>query len=162
MTASYLGYPASATSGPGVGHFPWNGWATSFGIRGPLPSEYASAEADLPIFEVHSHRKEMDLEGRRWRVEQFRTGHFLTGNPVIEQPLTQAADGNVAFDVQPNGTPVRLSAQVGRERHAQFFHHPVPLLQALLQGPSVAAAENLREEESRYVMDVRIVDGPKG
>ena len=39
-------------------------------------------DADLPIYELHSYRKEMGLQGRRWRVDQVRTGYLTTGFPV--------------------------------------------------------------------------------
>jgi len=119
-----------------------------------------SPEAPLWEFEVHSFRKEMDLENGRWRMEQVRTGHFLTGNPVIEQPLVQASDGSLAFDVQPDGSGRRLTAQVGRERQADLYHHPLALVRALLSGPAVATAGNLREEDGRRVLDVEITGGP--
>ena len=39
-------------------------------------------DAHVPIYELHSYRKEMDVQDRRWRVDQVRTGHFTTGFPV--------------------------------------------------------------------------------
>lgn len=39
-------------------------------------------DADLPIYESHSYRKEMGLQDRRGRVDQVRTGHLTTGFPV--------------------------------------------------------------------------------
>lgn len=119
-----------------------------------------SPEADLPEFEVHSYQREMDLDARRWRTEQVRTGHFLTGNPVIEQQLIQGSDRGIAFDIQANGNATRLAGQTGRERYADLYHHPLPIIRAVLQGTGEAAASNLRQEDGRHVMEVEIVDGP--
>ena len=70
-----------------------------------------SPEADLPTYELHSYRKEVDLDNSRWRTEQIRTGHFLTSNPVDRQSRVEAVDGDVAFNVQASGAAQRLAAQ---------------------------------------------------
>ena len=102
----------------------------------------------------------MDLQNHRWRVDQVRTGHFLTGNPVENQPLIQAVDGEIAYDVAADGTARRLAAQVGMDRHAEFYHHPLPLLQAALTEGAATLGE-LREEAGGHAVDVTPTGAPQ-
>ncbi len=119
-----------------------------------------SPVADLPEYELHEYRKEVDLQNHRWRVDQVRTGHFLTGNPVDRQPLSQAVDGEVAYDVRPDGSTRRLAAQTAIDRQADFYHHPLPLLKAALQEGAATLGE-LREEEGGYAVDITPAGGPR-
>ena len=102
-------------------------------------------DADLPIYELHTYRKEVDLENQRWRIEQVRTGHFGTSRPVNQQPLVQAIDRDVAFDVPADGDPRRLNAQIGRDRHVDLYHHPLAALKAALQGEPEATVGPVME-----------------
>lgn len=116
-------------------------------------------DADLPAYDVESYKKEVDLQNHRWRMEQVRTGKFLTGNPVNQQPLIQAMDKDVAFDVQANGTARRLSSQVASDRHAEFYHHPLVIVQAALADPPIATVSNPRQEMGHDIVDVTTADG---
>ena len=116
-----------------------------------------STDTDLPVYEVHSYRKEVDLDNRRWRTEQIRTGHFLTSRPVVRQPRVEATDGDVAFNVQASGAAQRLAAQAGKDRLADLYHHPLALLKAALQGATVGP---LREEAGYEIVDVTPAGGP--
>lgn len=102
-------------------------------------------------------RKEIDLENGRWRTEQIRTGHYLTGNPVDRQSRVEAVDGDVAFNVQGDGAARRQAARVGQDRVADLYHHPLALLRAALQGATVGPP---REEEGYEVVDVTPAGGP--
>lgn len=116
-------------------------------------------DADLPIYELHTYRKEVDLENQRWRIEQVRTGHFGTSRPVNQQPLVQAIDRDVAFDVPADGDPRRLNAQIGRDRHVDLYHHPLAALKAALQGEPEATVGPVMEEEGYEVVEVTLADG---
>lgn len=113
--------------------------------------------SDLPIYELHSYRREVDLDNHRWRAEQVRTGHFTTGFPAINQRVIQASDGDVAFDVAANDNVRRLAAQTGRDRHAELYHHPLVLLREALGGEATVGA--LVEEEGYEVVGVTLADG---
>ena len=120
-----------------------------------------SPEADAPVFEVTAYKKQIDLQNHRWRMDQLRDGKFLTGNPVNQQPLIQAMDHDVAFDVGADGAGQRLSSQVAKDRHAEFYHHPLVLLQAALAEPATATVSNPRQEAGNDVVDVVTADGTK-
>lgn len=116
-------------------------------------------DADLPEFEIHSYRKQIDLENERWRMDQVRTGHFLSGRRVERQPLVQATDGDLAFDVQADGSATRSTSQVGWDRYADLYHHPLPIVRAALQGPPFAMMGPARQEEGGTAVDVTPAGG---
>ena len=118
-----------------------------------------SPDADLPVYELHEYRREVDLQNTRWRVDQVRTGHFISSSPVNRQPLSQAFDGGVAYDVRADGSAARLNAQTGRDRHAEFYHHPLPLLKAALEGGTTLG--EVREEAGGHAVDITPVGGPR-
>ncbi len=122
--------------------------------------QHHSPGADLPVYELHNYKREVDLSEQQWRVEQVRTGHFLAGRKTERQPLTQAVDGTVAFDVAANGGARRLPARVGQDRHAEFYHHPLPLLQAALTEGAATLGE-LREEPGGHAVDITPAGGPR-
>ena len=117
--------------------------------------------SDLPIYELHSYRREIDLDNHRWRAEQVRTGHFTTGFPAIRQRVIQASDGSLAFDVSANDDARRLAAQTAKDRYAELYHHPLVLLREALKGSPEATVGPLREEEGYEVVDVTLADGPR-
>ncbi len=122
-------------------------------------NQQPNPDADLAVYELHEYRREVDLQNNRWRVDQVRTGHFITSNPVNRQPSSQAVDGDVAYDVRADGSTRRLAAQTARDRHAEFYHHPLPLLKAALEGG--ATLGELREEVGGHAVDITPVGGPR-
>ena len=123
-------------------------------------NQQPNPNADLPVYELHEYRKEVDLQNHRWRVDQVRTGHFTTGNPVDHQRLIQAVDGQVAYDIRPDGGARRLAALTGRDRQAEFYHHPLSLLKVVLQEGAAILGE-LREEGDGHAVDITPTGGPR-
>ena len=115
-----------------------------------------SPDSELPAVEVESHRREVDLQTHRWRVEMV-SANFL-GNMVSQ---VMAMDQDVAFNVGGDGTARRLGSQAVRERRAEYYHHPLTLLQAALaEGEGMAATvSNLRQEMGHNVVDITTADG---
>ena len=117
-------------------------------------------DADLPTYDVESYKKQIDLKNNRWLMEQIRNGRFLSGNPVNQQPLVQGMDGDIAFDVGGRRGG-RQTSQVAKDRHAEFYHHPLVILQAALAEPPSATVSNLRQEMGHDVVDVATADGSR-
>ena len=114
---------------------------------------------ELPYWEVNEYERQVDLQGRQWRLTQLRTSAFLTGNPELRQEHVLGLDGSVAYNVDDDGTARRAPEQVARERIAEHFHHPVSLVQlALGDGSSVT---NLRREDGQDVVDVTAAEGSR-
>ena len=118
--------------------------------QNPTPS------APLPMAAVESYVVEADLSNHRMRWE-IATANFAGR---VNTAVT-AMDADVAFDVGQGGAR-RASARVARERHAEFYHHPLTLIQAALaeteegMPPRVG---NLRRESGQDVVDIATVDG---
>ena len=113
-------------------------------------------DAALPRAAVESYTVEADLRNHRMRWEIASANFAGRVNTAVT-----AMDGDVAFDVGQDGAR-RVAAWVARDRHAEFYHHPLTLLQAALveveEGvpPRVG---NLRQEAGNDVADITTPDG---
>ena len=111
----------------------------------------------LPYWELDAYTREVDLVNTRWREVQSRSSGFLTGNPVLRREQTIGVDGDIAYDVTEDGVASRASAQVAAARRANFYHHPIPLVQlALAEGSTVG---NLRTEGGQDAVDITALSG---
>lgn len=115
-----------------------------------------SPGSELPSYKVTSFRRAIDFSAGRWRQEQMRTPNFLTGNPAPQRQIA-ALDGDVAFNVAPDGTATRAPAQVAKDRRAELRHSPVGILRAaLMPGAKVA---NPRKHENHDIVEVTTPEG---
>ncbi len=112
---------------------------------------------ELPYWESEDYVREIDLQNGRWRLTHRRTSAFLTGNPALQQEQILGLDGDVAYDVDGNGTARRAGEQVARERRAEYHHHPVSLVQLALAEGSVVG--NLRQIGGDTVVDITSAAG---
>jgi glyoxylase-like metal-dependent hydrolase (beta-lactamase superfamily II) len=110
------------------------------------------------VFKVTQYKRSIDFANTRWRLEQTRVATFGPPNP---QPQVQnfGVDGDVAYNVQPNGMAQRAAEQVAKDRRMETFHHPIGALRAALaQG---AQLSNPRTEGSDSVVDITTAQGDK-
>ncbi|MBI4410207.1 MAG: DUF2911 domain-containing protein [Gemmatimonadetes bacterium] len=121
--------------------------------------------AELPAFEVSNYRAAVDVPAGRWRVDVERTPAFPTGNPSTQR-FTNAVDGEVAFNIQPNGDIARASEQVAQDRAAVMYNIPVVALRAATgPGARLSGVQKVGERdevmiESRDGMKLKLaVDG---
>ena len=111
-------------------------------------------DTPLPTAAVESYTVEADLRNHRIRWEIGAANFAGRVNTAVT-----AMDADVAFNVGQNGAQ-RVGARVARERHAEFYHHPLTLLQSALAGEGMAATvSNLRQEAGNDVVDVTTPDG---
>ena len=113
--------------------------------------------APLPRAAVESYIVEADLQNHRMRWETASANFAGRVNTAVT-----AMDAAVAFNVAQDGAR-RASARVASERHAQFYHHPLTVLQAALaeaeEGMPATTVGNLRQESGNDVLDIATVDG---
>src|SRR5262245_3936934 len=112
----------------------------------------------LNVFNVTQAKRSIDFANNRWRLQQTRVATFGPPNP---QPQVQdlGVDGDVAYNIQPNGMAQRAADQVAKDRHMELFHHPIGALRAALaQG---AQLTNPRTEGSESSVDVTTAQGDK-
>ena len=112
-------------------------------------------DTDLPTAAIESYTLDIDLRNHRMRTE-MATANFA-GN--VNTAVT-AMDADVAFNVGQNGAQ-RQGARIARERHVDFYHHPLTLLQSALGEEGMAATvSNLRQEMGGHAMvDITTPDG---
>ena len=113
-------------------------------------------DAPLPTAEVESYTLEVDLQNHRSHLEVVSAN--FAGNMGT---AVRALDGSVAFDVDGNGNARRVGPSAASERRAEYYHHPLTLLQAaLVEDEGMAATvSNLRQESGQNVVDITTADG---
>ncbi len=113
--------------------------------------------ADLTYWDLDEYRREVDLEGYRWRVFQTRTSRYPTGNPVLRERQTIGLDGDVAYDISEDGDVSRGTAQAALDRRIAMFHHPMTLIRLAMDETSTIGS--VRQEDGQDVVDVTSGDG---
>lgn len=119
--------------------------------------ENRSPSSELPAFSATFKRTYAWRDGRL-RVEEIRTPTFLTGNPNPRQ-IVEALDGEVAFDVAPDGKAIRALTRVARDRRAALLHHPIGIVRAVLA--EGAQVRPVRTEGGDQVVEVSPAGGDR-
>ena len=105
---------------------------------------------------VESYSVEADLRNHRMRWEIASANFAGAVNTAVT-----AMDADVAFNVGQDGAR-RAGARVARERHVEYYHHPLTLLQVALaeaEEGMAATVGNLRQETEHDVVDITTPDG---
>jgi glyoxylase-like metal-dependent hydrolase (beta-lactamase superfamily II) len=92
--------------------------------------ENRNPDADLPVFRTR-FRQVFDWDNGRFRKDDLRLPMFLTGSVALRQVIT-AVDGDLAYDVSPDGKASRMPEWVARDRRGELRLHPIGLLKAAL------------------------------
>jgi glyoxylase-like metal-dependent hydrolase (beta-lactamase superfamily II) len=109
-------------------------------------------------FSAMPFRRTIDVPARRARTEFTRTPNFAYFQGQSPQRQVQAIDGDVGFNVAPNGNATRIGAAAAADRRAEFYHHPVTLIAAALSdGATLTNAQNAGERK----VEIAIPDGPR-
>ncbi|HEY7444776.1 MAG TPA: MBL fold metallo-hydrolase [Vicinamibacterales bacterium] len=101
------------------------------GTNGNL-GQNVTPDGALPNFDIKDFKRTIDLARKRARQQQTRVPTAPGANP---QPQVQnfGVDGDVAFNVAPDGRAARQPELVARERRVEFLlHHPVGIIRAAL------------------------------
>lgn len=110
------------------------------------------------VFKVNEAKRSIDFANNRWRLQQTRVATFGPPNPQA-QVQNLGVDGDVAYNVQPNGMAQRAADQVAKDRRMELFHHPIGAVRAALaQGVQLT---NPRTEGSESSVDVTTPQGDK-
>jgi hypothetical protein len=126
------------------------------GFNGNLGQDM-TPEATGQRFELSGYKRSIDVAGGRARIEQTRTPNFAYFQGQAPQKQVLGVDGDVAYNVAPNGNATRASNAAGRDRRADIFHHPVTIVRAALD--PAAKLTNPRTAGSERVVDVTTANG---
>ena len=126
------------------------------GTNGNLGQDMAP-DATGQTFAVAGYKRAMDVAAGRVRIEQTRTPNFTYFQG--QQPQTQVLglDGEVAYNVAPNGMATRAADAVAQSRRAESYHHPLTILRAALD--PAATLSNTRTQDNQRVVDITTANG---
>ena len=105
------------------------------------------------VWQIRDYKRMYDLSNGRARFEAVRAAQYpyYTGIGGVRQ--VQALDGEIVFNVAPNGNATRVFGQQARAgRRAEYLRHPLTLVRAALQ-PS-AKLSNSRTQGNERLVDV--------
>jgi len=108
-------------------------------------------------FTLTGYKRVMDAAGGRVRIQQTRTPNFTYFQG--QQPQTQVlgVDGDVAYNVAPNGMATRAAEPVAKDRRAESYHHPLTIVRAALD--PAARLSNPRTADNQSVVDITAANG---
>jgi glyoxylase-like metal-dependent hydrolase (beta-lactamase superfamily II) len=126
------------------------------GMNGNLGQDM-TPEATGQAFMLKGYKRAIDVAGGRVRIEQTRTPNFAYFQG--QQPQTQVLgiDGDVGYNVAPNGNATRVSNAVARDRRLEMYHHPLTIVRAALD-PAAKLAKP-RTANGQRVVDVTTANG---
>ena len=110
-------------------------------------------------FVVSGYKRSMDVVNLRARTEQTRTPNFAYFQGPQAQKQVLGVDGDVGYNIAPNGNATRVSNAVAKDRRAEIYHHPIKIVRAALDPD--AKLENPRTAGKERVVDVTTSNGLK-
>ena len=121
----------------------------------------ASPDAPQKWVSIPEYEKTIDLEHGRMRVRQRNHQNFVFAGLAGYLGGTNAAvvslDGDVAYNMGPNGRPVRAGLQAVRARRLDMLNNPAVLVRAALDPAARVGA--VRSEAGVQVADVTVPGG---
>jgi glyoxylase-like metal-dependent hydrolase (beta-lactamase superfamily II) len=118
--------------------------------------EGPNLEHDSLMYKITDLSRAIDFARSRWRQSQVLTPMWAAQSREPTREIT-ALDGEIAFDVEPDGTATRAADTVARGRRAELRHSPIGILQAALAPGAVVA--NSRREGANDIIDIRTPAG---
>lgn len=114
-------------------------------------------DANSQTFTVTEYRQAFEVGRGRLRTEFVRAPNFPFFQGQAPQKQVQGLDGDVAYDVAPNGNVNRVPPAIAGDRRAEFYHHPLTAVRAA-QDPAARLA-NPRKDGSESLVDVTAAGG---
>src|SRR5687768_14295045 len=101
------------------------------GMNGNLGQDM-TPEASGQQFLLSGYKRSIDLAGNRMRIEQTRTPNFEYFQGRQPQKQVLGLDGEVGYNIAPNGTASRIAPAATRDRRFEYYHHPLTIIRAAL------------------------------
>jgi hypothetical protein len=117
----------------------------------PNAGQNRMPDDELPVWKINEYVRSVDLTNGRSRVRQVREAQFLFAGELVQQQ-TQGVDGDIAYNVAPDGTFTRAGVAAATDRRVEMLHHPITIVrEALASGAMVGHA---RTEGSEQLVDI--------
>jgi glyoxylase-like metal-dependent hydrolase (beta-lactamase superfamily II) len=144
--------------------------ASSTGWRGYPGQQFA--QGDLPRTDLKSNVSSVDFDSKSAKTEYVRVqGNNIqrgggAGFPVQgEQPFSEFVNGDIAWNLNPQGQPVRQLATEAGDRQLAIWSNPIGFIKAGLAAPNAAATDHYYGRTNRTVkvvaFSVKVCDGPQ-
>src|SRR6516165_4701330 len=144
--------------------------ASSTGWRGYPGQQFA--QGDLPRTDLKSNVRSVDFDSKSAKTDYVRVqGDNIprgggAGFPVQgEQHFTEFVNGDVAWNLNPQGQPVRQSAVDAGDRQLTISTNPIGFIKAGLASGNAAATDRYFGRENRTLkvvaFTVKVCDGPQ-
>jgi hypothetical protein len=144
--------------------------ASSTGWRGYPGQQFA--QGDLPRTDLKSNVSSVDFDGKSAKTEYVRVqGNNIprgggAGFPVQgEQQFTEFVNSDIAWNLNPQGQPVRQLATEAGDRQLAIWTNPIGFIKAGLAAPNAAATDHYYGRTNRTVkvvaFSVKVCDGPQ-
>ena len=108
------------------------------------------------MWKVNEHSRTIDLANNRTRVRQLREAQFQFAGATVQR-VTQGLDGDVAYNVAPDGTMTRAGDAAVRDRRVELLHHPITAVRAAMD--PAAKLANPRTEGNEQLVDITTAKG---
>src|SRR3989475_3600289 len=128
------------------------------GTNGNLGQDM-TPDATSQTFTLTGYKRAVDVAAGRLRIEQTRTPNFTYFQGQAPQKLVLGIDGNVGYNVAPNGTATRITDGNTNDLRAGIYHHPLTIVRAALD--PAAKLSNLRNQDNQSVVDITTANGLK-
>jgi hypothetical protein len=122
----------------------------------PNVGQNTMPDGELPVWKVTEFKRAIDLPNRRTRVQQTRTAQFQFANSPIQRQ-NQGVDGDVAYNVGPDGRATRAGDAAARDRRIEMLHHPITIVRAALD--PAAKLVNVRQQGNEQLVDITTATG---
>jgi hypothetical protein len=122
----------------------------------PNVGQNRNPDDPLPDWKVTDYRKTIDLANGRMRIEQRRQAQFpFSMANDVRQNL--GLDGDIAYNVGPDGQAARASEAVARDRRIEMLGNPVAIVRAALD--PAARLGHLHTEGKVQLVDLTTAKG---
>jgi glyoxylase-like metal-dependent hydrolase (beta-lactamase superfamily II) len=126
------------------------------GTNGNLGQDM-TMDASAQAFVVTGYKRSVDLINLRARTEQARTPNFAYFQGPQAQKQILGVDGDVGYNVAPNGNATRVSNAAAKDRRADIYHHPIAIVRAGLDPGAKLASP--RTAGGERVVDITTASG---
>ena len=106
------------------------------------------------VWQIREYKRAYDLANTRARFEAIREAQYPFYQGEAAPRLIQGLDGEIAFNVNAEGSATRIFGAQATGRLAEYLRHPLTLARAALQ--PTARLSNARTQGSERLVDVTI------
>ena len=104
------------------------------------------------VWQIRDYKRIYDLANGRARFEVVRASQYPYYQGIGADRVVQGLDGDVVFNVAPNGNAARVFGGQANARRVEYLRHPLTLVRAALE--SSAKLANGRTQGADRLVDV--------